>query len=158
MAAIAASLAQRGVGELALFDAAPGRAAEVAARVRQEFPVDVRTPAQPDPAGYDLVINASPLGLKAGDPLPFDVARLDAGAAVVDILMKNQPTPLLRTCHARGITAHPASRCWCSRCPSTFPSSASMTSPGRCRPTLPTCGRWCSPSNPFQTRQTQETT
>ncbi|MFT3956911.1 MAG: shikimate dehydrogenase [Piscinibacter sp.] len=105
--AIAASLAQRGVGELALFDAAAGRAAEVAARIRAEFPITLRTPASADPAGYDLVVNASPLGLKAGDPLPFDVARLDAGAAVVDILMKNQPTPLLRACHARGITAHP---------------------------------------------------
>jgi shikimate dehydrogenase len=105
--AIAASLAQRGVGELALFDASPGRAAEVAARVRQEFPIDVRTPSSPDPAGYDLVVNASPLGLKPGDPLPFDVARLDAGAVVVDILMKNQPTPLLRACHSRGIEAHP---------------------------------------------------
>ena len=39
--------------------------------------------------------------------MPFDVARLDPGAAVVDILMKNQPTPLLRACRARGITAHP---------------------------------------------------
>lgn len=105
--AIAASLAQRGVGELALFDAAPGRAAEVAARIRAEFPITLRTPASADPAGYDLVVNASPLGLKPDDPLPFDVARLDAGAAVVDILMKNQPTPLLRACHARGITAHP---------------------------------------------------
>jgi shikimate dehydrogenase len=26
---------------------------------------------------------------------------------VVDIVMKNQPTALLRECHARGITAHP---------------------------------------------------
>ena len=49
----------------------------------------------------------TPLGLKPDDPLPFDVSRLDARAAVVDILMKNQPTPLLRACHARGITAHP---------------------------------------------------
>jgi shikimate dehydrogenase len=105
--AIAASLAQRGVGRLALFDAAPGRAAEVAARIRKVFLVEVPTPSSPDPAGFDLVVNASPLGLKAGDPLPFDVARLDAGAVVVDILMKNQPTPLLRACQARGITAHP---------------------------------------------------
>ena len=35
------------------------------------------------------------------------MARLDAGASVVDILMKNQPTPLLQACAARGITAHP---------------------------------------------------
>lgn len=105
--AIAASLAQRGVGRLALFDAAPGRAAEVAARIRKVFPVDVQTPASPDPAGFDLVVNASPLGLTTDDPLPFDVARLDTGAVVVDILMKNQPTPLLRACRARGISAFP---------------------------------------------------
>ena len=78
------------------------------ARCAPTFGVDVRT-ARPsaDPAGYDLVVNATPLGLKAGDPLPFDPARVDAGAAVVDILMKNQPTPLLRACQARGIAAHP---------------------------------------------------
>jgi shikimate dehydrogenase len=39
------------------------------------------------------------------------VARLDANTAVVDILMKNQPTPLLRACHARGTSSPtPASR------------------------------------------------
>jgi len=105
--AIAASLAQRRIGELALFDPAPGRAADVAAQVRAAFPADVRAAANADPAGFDLVINASPLGLKPDDPLPFDVARLDAGAAVVDILMKKLPTPLLRACAVRGITAHP---------------------------------------------------
>lgn len=105
--AIAASLAERGVGELALFDAAPDRARDVAQRVRSVFPVTTSLPATSDPAGYDLIVNASPLGLKAGDPLPFDVARIAPHAAVVDILMKNQPTPLLRACQARGLTAHP---------------------------------------------------
>ena len=105
--AIAASLAQRGCGELALFDAAPGRALQVAERLGAAFNTLVTAPASTDPAGFDLVINSTPLGLKAGDPLPFDVARLDRGAAVVDILMKNQPTPLLRACAARGIDAFP---------------------------------------------------
>lgn len=53
------------------------------------------------------MVNSTPLGLQPDDPLPFDVARIAAGAAVVDILMKNQPTPLLRACRERGITAHP---------------------------------------------------
>ena len=76
--AIAASLGQRGAGDLQLFD----------------------------PAGFDLVINATPLGLQADDPLPIDVARLDRDSVVVDILMKHHTTPLLRACQARGITAH----------------------------------------------------
>jgi len=105
--AIATSLAARGVSRLALFDNVPGRTAAIAPRLGSEFGIDVVAAGAPDPAGFDLVVNSTPLGLKPGDPLPFDVARVDAGAAVIDILMKNQPTPLLRACHARGITAHP---------------------------------------------------
>jgi shikimate dehydrogenase len=105
--AIATSLAARGAGHIALFDSTPGRTDAVARKLSTEFGVDVVSAATPDPAGFDLVVNATPLGLKAGDPMPFDVARLDPGTAVVDILMKNQPTPLLRACRARGITAHP---------------------------------------------------
>jgi shikimate dehydrogenase len=105
--AIATSLAARGAGQIALFDSAQGRTEAVAEKLSAEFGIDVVSVSTPDPAGFQLVVNATPLGLKAGDPMPFDVARLDPGAAVVDILMKNQPTPLLRACHARGITAHP---------------------------------------------------
>ncbi len=105
--AIAASLAQRGCGELALFDAAPGRSAQVAAQLNAAFGTRVTAAASADPAGFDLVINSTPLGLKATDPLPFDVARLERCATVVDILMKEQPTPLLQACAARGINAHP---------------------------------------------------
>ena len=69
--------------------------------------VDVMVAASADPAGHDLVINASPIGLKDGDPLPFDASRVDPRAAVVDILMKNQPTPLLQACAARGARVFP---------------------------------------------------
>ena len=33
-----------------------------------------------DPAGYDLVVNATPLGMNAADPLPFDPTRLVAAS------------------------------------------------------------------------------
>ncbi|MGY4827355.1 shikimate dehydrogenase family protein [Sphaerotilaceae bacterium SBD11-9] len=105
--AIATSLAARGVGQLALYDTARQRTDQIASRLAAEFGVPVASAQAPDPAGYDLVVNATPLGLQPGDPLPFDVARLDAGSVVFDILMKNQPTPLLRACQARGIVAHP---------------------------------------------------
>jgi shikimate dehydrogenase len=105
--AIAASLATRGVAELALFDSGLGRAHGVAQRVRAAFAAQVSTPESSDPEGFDLVVNATPLGLKDSDPVPFDVTRLDPNATVVDILMTRQPTPLLKACAARGITAHP---------------------------------------------------
>ncbi|HEY6087660.1 MAG TPA: shikimate dehydrogenase [Burkholderiaceae bacterium] len=106
--AIAASLAERGVARLALYDPDTARCVAAAAMLKGAWPaLVVEIAASADPAGFDCVINASPLGLKADDPLPFDPARLYPGAAVVDILMKNQPTPLLRACHARGVKAHP---------------------------------------------------
>ena len=104
--AIAASLGARGAGDLQLFDPTPGRAAVAAARVAQAFGIEASAARSNDPAGFDLVINASPLGLEADDPLPVDVARLDPDAVVVDILMKHPSTPLVRACQARGITAH----------------------------------------------------
>jgi shikimate dehydrogenase len=105
--AIAGALAARGARRIALHDSTPGRAAKAVAQLAGEFGAGIVGATGGEPAGYGVVINATPLGLEPHDPLPFDVARLDAGAKVIDILMKNQPTRLLRACHARGITAHP---------------------------------------------------
>lgn len=111
--AIAASLAiagSRAPSDIALFDPVPGKAQTVAshisaaAQARHAPVVAVRSS---DPAAYDLVINASPLGLQAGDSLPCDVSRLASHAAVVDILMKNQPTPWVQAVRARGLVAQP---------------------------------------------------
>ncbi|SEL67528.1 shikimate dehydrogenase [Roseateles sp. YR242] len=105
--AIATSLAARGARAVALFDTATGRTAAIAQRLTEAFGVTVTPAPSAEPAGYDLVVNATPLGLQPGDPLPFNVDHLDADTVVVDILMKNQPTPLLRACQRRGTTAHP---------------------------------------------------
>jgi shikimate dehydrogenase len=111
--AIAASLAIAGgsaPAEIALYDPVPGKAEAVAAHIAsaaQAVGTRVLPAASSDPSGYDLVVNASPLGLQAADPLPCDVQRLAPHAAVVDILMKNQPTPLVRAVRARGLVAQP---------------------------------------------------
>lgn len=112
-AAIAASLASPAsrvskgpAAEVALYDPAPGKAQALAERLASAQ-TRVTVANSPDPAGFDLVINASPLGLKADDPLPCDVSRMAPHAALVDILMKNQPTPLLRAARSQGRVAHP---------------------------------------------------
>ncbi|MBC7699699.1 shikimate dehydrogenase [Aquabacterium sp.] len=108
--AIAVSLAcagARSCAEVALYDPVPGKAAEVAARIAASSQAVVRAAGSNDPAGYDVVINASPLGLLLDDAMPCDVSRMDAHAALVDILMKNQPTPLVRAARARGLVAQP---------------------------------------------------
>jgi len=113
-AAIAASLvspaSRVSVGaaaEVALYDPTPGKAAALAQRLNAAVPGRARAVQGNDPAGFDVVINASPLGLAASDPMPCDVSRLDAHAALVDILMKNQPTPLVRAARSQGRVAQP---------------------------------------------------
>ena len=110
-AAIGASLVQPrdsgSAAEVAFFDPTPGKAAEVAARLQAARTARVVAVASSDPAGFDLVVNASPLGLKTNDPLPCDVTRLEPHAALVDIVMKNYPTPVVRAARTRGLHAEP---------------------------------------------------
>ncbi len=57
---------------------------------------------QPDPAGHELVVNATPLGMKASDPLPLDVDRLaPRRLGWGEVVMTQEYTPLLRAAQAR---------------------------------------------------------
>jgi shikimate dehydrogenase len=102
--AVAAALAQRGPALLAIYNRTREKAQALAKRLAP-LGAPVQVAESVDPAGFDLVVNCTSQGLKAGDPLPFDPARLDAGAAVVDIIMSAEPTPLLQQCRARGLQA-----------------------------------------------------
>lgn len=100
--AIAASLAAAGLAGIGLFDADPAAAEALGARLREHHPeLEVATGSK-DPAGHDIVVNATPLGMNDGDPLPVDVARIDAGAFVGEVVMKQEMTPFLRAAQARG--------------------------------------------------------
>ena len=100
--AIAASLAAAGLGGIGLFDAARAAADGLADRLRQHYPeLDVATGSN-DPAGYALVVNATPMGMNDGDPLPVDVDRIAPGTFVGEVVMKQEMTAFLRAAQARG--------------------------------------------------------
>lgn len=103
--AVAAALAQRGPALLAVYNRTRGRAASLVERLGPIIGSAAVVAENADPAGYDLIVNCTSQGLKAGDALPFDAQRVDAGAAVVDIIMSREPTALLRACRARGVRA-----------------------------------------------------
>ena len=56
------------------------------------------------PQGYDIVVNATPLGMNPGDKLPMDPARIAPATFVGEVVMKEEYTPLLRAAKARGCT------------------------------------------------------
>jgi shikimate dehydrogenase len=105
--AIAASLAAAGIGHLSLYDIQAATTQSLAARLSKHHPqVDLRTGSN-DPGGFDLVVNATPLGMNASDPLPFDTGRVDARAFVGEVVMKSEMTPLLVAAQARGCRIQP---------------------------------------------------
>lgn len=55
-----------------------------------------------DPSAFDILVNATSLGRKDGETLPFPVDSLRPGAVVIDMVYGDGPTPLLREAAARG--------------------------------------------------------
>jgi shikimate dehydrogenase len=100
--AIAASIAAAGAAELMLFDAHAASAEALAGRLREHYPQLKVATGSKDPAGFDVIVNATPLGMKADDPLPFDIERIDAGTFVGEVVMKTEYTPLLEAARAKG--------------------------------------------------------
>ena len=99
---IAASLAADGAASISLFDVNAASAEGLASRLKTYYPeMEVRL-ASNDPEGFDLVVNATPLGMNPGDPLPFDVTRLAPSTFVGEVVMKQEITPMLKAAIARG--------------------------------------------------------
>jgi shikimate dehydrogenase len=103
-AAIAAALAARGPALIRLADLRTAIAGEIAARLAAHFPGLAAEAGTNDPAGFDIVVNATPLGMKPEDPLPLDPARLASGAFVGEVVLSRERTPLLEAAAARGCT------------------------------------------------------
>ena len=100
--AIAASLAGAGIAAISLFDVNTASADGLGQRLKQNYPgIDVRTGSN-DPTGFDLVVNATPMGMNEGDPLPMDVSRLSPNTFVGEVVMRADITAFLAAAQARG--------------------------------------------------------
>jgi shikimate dehydrogenase len=98
--ALALSLTMEGVSvTLCDLDTAK-RDALIARLARHDHKVGATEKA--DPSGFDLVVNATPAGMKPGDPSPLDVSRLDTNTFVADIITMPLVTPLLAAAQAKG--------------------------------------------------------
>ena len=104
--AIAAALCEAGVGRLLVTEIDDARAATAIDRLLRHYPdVPVAEVIAP-PKGIHIAINATPLGLRPGDPLSFDPVTLDPDVVVADVIMSPVETPLLRRARAHGRKIH----------------------------------------------------
>jgi shikimate dehydrogenase len=100
--AIAASSAAAGAAEIALYDKSQAAMEALAGRLEQNYPTLKVATGSNDPDGFDVVINATPLGMKSGDPSPVDVSRLSPSTYVGEVVMKQETTAFLAAARAKG--------------------------------------------------------
>src|SRR5579863_1257075 len=100
--AIAASMAKAGVARLGLTDVSAPAMEALVGRLKSHYPKLEVIAGSSDPAGYDIVVNATPLGMKKDDPLPIDVDRVSASAFVGEVVLQEEITPFLAASRAKG--------------------------------------------------------
>jgi shikimate dehydrogenase len=93
-AAIAASLVTFSGMKLSIYDPERAKTSDFIQRLRAFAPAAVVYEVEEPSGAFDIVINASPVGMNAGDPIAIPAALVEGADAVVDIVAA--PTTRLR--------------------------------------------------------------
>jgi shikimate dehydrogenase len=105
-AAIAFALAAHGCRSLTITNRTAAKAASLASRVRAGFPdVQIRHGDASDGA-YDVAINATSLGMNAGDELPMTLEVVERSALIAECVLAPSMTRLLESARARNRLIH----------------------------------------------------
>ncbi|VTU38623.1 shikimate dehydrogenase family protein [Variovorax sp. PBL-E5] len=107
--AIALALAEAGAASVALFDIDRSRAVQLAARLSQHGPAGTRfeVGSVSSAEGFDLIVNASPVGMAGDTRTPIDPALLKPSHVVAEVVMTPEFTPLLLAAKRLGCEVHP---------------------------------------------------
>ena len=104
--AIAFALADAGLARLTVYNRSPAKVDAMIERLARHCPAMTVQAGSGDPAGHDLVINATSLGMQLTDALPLSTALLTADQTVAEIIMQPVVTPLLAAAQAKGCRIH----------------------------------------------------
>jgi shikimate dehydrogenase len=100
--AIAVSLCREGIASISVHDLDRAKAERLVATLKGAFSLVAARAGAPDLAGCDLLVNATPAGMRPDDPLPWDLAGLRPGTIVGDVTTKPEVTPFLAAARAKG--------------------------------------------------------
>ena len=100
---VALKLASENIAELFLVNRTQSKAGEIANEIKKRFPA-VRASVGYPKDDVDLLMNATPLGLKADDSLPLDEKQfsLRRARAVYDVIYRPAETKLIEAAKAAG--------------------------------------------------------
>jgi shikimate dehydrogenase len=100
--AIAVSLCRAGISSVSVHELDREKAERLVDTLRDAFPRVAARVGAPDLATTDLLVNATPIGMQPGDPLPWDLATLRPDTIVGDVTTKPEVTPFVEAARARG--------------------------------------------------------
>ncbi len=92
--------------ELVISNRSMHRATGLVERLQPMAPQVALRAGANDPAGFDVVINATSLGLQDADELPLDADRLSPGTLVCEVVMREGDTPLLAAARRQSCEVH----------------------------------------------------
>jgi shikimate dehydrogenase len=99
--AIALELVEAGAASVAVHDIDPARRDLLIGKLNARHPGRAVVGASA-PAGHAIVVNATPVGMRAGDGAPFDPSRVDRSMFVGDVVTAQEDTPLIAAATAAG--------------------------------------------------------
>ncbi|UCC26368.1 MAG: shikimate dehydrogenase [Gemmatimonadales bacterium] len=99
------ALVDDGVNQVCIVNRSGERARSMARRIGGARARVLDGPGEWHDQSFDLVVNATSLGLKPDDELPLDLARLGRAGAVMDLVYGQDGTPFVRHAESLGIRA-----------------------------------------------------
>lgn len=99
--AIALALIETGVRELAIHDENATRRDSLISRLSETYGTAVVV-GSPDPTGFELIANATPAGMRPGDPYPIDVTKLTPDMFVGCVITAPAVPPLIEAARKIG--------------------------------------------------------
>ena len=103
--AVLVALLEEDAGQVVLVNRTPERALALARSIGGERTRVETVADRLDGQSFDLVVNATSVGLDARDASPIGLDRLGPVGAVLDLVYGQRPTPLVRAAEALGIPA-----------------------------------------------------
>ncbi|MFM9887040.1 MAG: shikimate dehydrogenase family protein [Burkholderiales bacterium] len=99
--AIALALLDANIASLSIHDTDPKRRDALIETMRSKHGGKVQI-GSPDPTGYSLIVNATPAGMKPGDPHPVMFEKLTPTMFVADVITAPEVTPMLEAARRLG--------------------------------------------------------
>jgi len=92
--------------QLAVHDVDATRRDGFIARLSEAFPGQVSVGSS-DPSAFDIIANATPLGMKVDDPMPVDVEKLNSDQFVACPITKPEVSPFIVAAREKGCATMP---------------------------------------------------